>query len=441
MAEIGATSSRPVPARAVLGRAGLARLGAAAVMIGCATALAACGSGADVGTIGGHVPTTAASGRSATTISARRAVPIWPRSLQMVSPADGWALAWLGSPDGTAPVAVALVRTSDGGRTWTEVTPGAAKPLLDSENSYPVLLASTAGRAWLAVTLMRSQSGYGVTPHRTEVFGTTDAGRSWTASNLIRAPGSAGWLDFTDPANGWLLQNLGAAMQQNHLQLYRTSDRGRHWSLIAQTLPWPHTGTSRSGLPVDCDKTGIAFATPRTGWITGDCFTLADAFLLTHDGGLRWTPQPLPVPSDACQSAGCDVSPPEFFGATGFLTVGSYPGPGYLLVSHDTGATWTTVPLPPGSDPYARVRFFDAAHGLVVPAGPQGTVGRVFYVTTDAGRTWRPVPQGGPAWQPGTTVEFVTLDSGFAWNPNARRPVIYATVNGGRTWHGFTPLG
>lgn len=415
-----------------------------------AVPLAAMVAGCAGGTTPGSRPASPAprhhvAGRPISRHASQAPLPVSLRSLQMVSARAGWALRWTGNPGSPAPTALALARSTDGGRTWTDVTPAAAKPMLTSDNSYAVLLARTADRAWLAVTLARSESDYGVTPHRTEVFGTVDGGRSWTRSAPIRAPGYAGWLDFTDPANGWLMQDLGAAMQQSHVQLYRTTDGGRHWSRSAETLPWPQTGTGPSGLPVSCDKTGIAFATPKTGWITAGCFKLSDALRVTHDGGRHWAAQRLPIPAAACMQSECDVSPPRFFGSTGFLLVGRYPGASYLLVSRDTGATWhPTGPLPPGAGAYPQIQFFDRRRGLLMPAGTQADFGRTCYATSDGGRTWTPVRQGRPFRQLGISFDFVSPSAGFAWilGSDATSPVpIYATADGGRTWNSFIPLG
>src|SRR5262250_749116 len=56
--------------------------------------------------------------------------PVWLHSLQMVSARDGWALAWTSNPDSPRPAALIPVRTTDGGRTWTAVTPAGARSLL-----------------------------------------------------------------------------------------------------------------------------------------------------------------------------------------------------------------------------------------------------------------------------------------------------------------------
>jgi len=161
------------------------------------------------------------------------------------------------------------VHTADGGHTWTVVTPAQAKPVLVPDRSSDVLLAPSASRAWLAVTLTRSEAGYGTRSALTEVFGTADGGRSWTRPAPVHAPGVARWLAFSDPAHGWLLQDLGAAMGNNPVRLYRTSDGGRHWLLIAASPRWNQAGTGPGTLPSACDKTGIGFATPTDGWLTG----------------------------------------------------------------------------------------------------------------------------------------------------------------------------
>ena len=365
--------------------------------------------------------------------------PVWLHSLQMVSARDGWALAWTSNPDSPRPAALIPVRTTDGGRTWTAVTPAGARSLLVPNRSEVSLQPLSASRAWLMVTVARSRGEYGIRLARTVVFGTVDGGRSWTQSAPIRAPGYAHWVAFTDPARGWLVQDLGAAMEQNPVQLYRTGDGGQRWSLVAASPRSNQAGTSPSGLPIACDKTGIAFATPTDGWLASACFSLADALLATHDGGAHWAPQPLPLPAGACMPTLCLVSAPQFFGPTGFLTIDHGGRSPHLLVSHDTGATWHAVPVPPAAGPFGAAHFFDPRHGLLVSAVEQDSPGQVFYVTSDGGRTWAPVRQG-LRFQPGMTVDFPSPDAGFAWNANAAgAPPIYTTTNGGRTWARYLP--
>jgi photosystem II stability/assembly factor-like uncharacterized protein len=443
------------------GRAGpiyLALLLAAAAS-GCGTGLAAGSRQEPMRSAG---PDFTAKSRPSTSSPAARPPaqgPIWLQSLQMVSPAVGWALRWTQNPGSADDATLGPARTTDGGRAWSDVTPAAARPLLTPTETEAILVAADASRAWLAVT----QSGRRPV---TVIFGTTSGGRSWTRSAPIRSRGSANGLAFPlahggphadsgtgqtgglagglsgksvpSYSAGWLLQNLGNAMGSlNGIRVYRSTDGGRAWSPIAQTPPGPQSGTSSSGLPGYCAKIGITFATPTTGWLNGTCDSLSDALLVTHDGGLHWAPQPLPLPLTTCQASSCEIAAPQFFGHTGFLTIGRSAGSAYFLVSHDTDSAWSTVPLPADAGAQPRIQFFDARRGLLIPAG-QGAIGRVFYLTADAGATWTPVRQGRTFRQLSIMFDFVSLRVGFGWSPGtdatSGAPVIYRTKDSGRIW-------
>ncbi len=250
-------------------------------------------------------------------------------------------------------------------------------------------------------------------------------------------------LDFLDPAHGWLLENLGAAMNQNWVVVYRTTDAGLRWSVTAQTLPSPQSGISGSGLPTACDKSGMIFSSPQTGWITGYC-NAGSEVLVTHDGGYHWASQLLPITAATCSPDGCSITPPQFIGQTGFLTIGHYPATGELLVSRDAGSSWQLRHLPAGAGPYPQIRFFSADRGIAVSGGTQGLIGSVFYVTADAGRSWTPVPQGRHFGRVGAYVDFVSTTDGFAWISSSNitsgpAPDMYVTANSGRTWIAVTP--
>ncbi|HTX84702.1 MAG TPA: hypothetical protein VME44_21140 [Streptosporangiaceae bacterium] len=368
-------------------------------------------------------------------VSARARGPVWPDSLQMVSATKGWALLWPSNPNGDS--ALAIARTTDGGRTWTVVTPPAAVRALGTGQA--LLEAATAERAWFAVPTNTSGP-----PGKTLVFGTVDGGRTWQQSAGIPDGYDPVALDFVGPQRGWLLDSLGAAMQQNPVRLYRSTDGGLHWSLVATSPRMAGDPATPSGLPLYCDKAGLAFASARTGWITGYCNSLADAVLVSMDGGARWATQPLPLPATLCESAGCEIPAPQVAGRSTFLQINSYPAAAYLLVSNGAGKTWQVSRLPAGAGPYPRIRFFSAEDGIAISGGSQGTIGRVFYVSTDGGLSWTAVRQGRHFGGNSADFDFVSLRAGFAWmqpdaEPTAPLPRLYRTSDSGRTWIAFTP--
>jgi photosystem II stability/assembly factor-like uncharacterized protein len=365
---------------------------------------------------------------------------LWLESLQMTSASTGWALLWSGNP-GRADAHLVPARTTDGARTWTAVVPPAARALLSTTGNV-VLRALDGEHAWLAVTGKTAQTPppdfFGVFG-TTEVFGTGDGGRAWTRSAPLNLRARAKFLSFAGPEHGWLVLDEGAAMgDTDFVVLYRSSDAGLHWSHAADSTPSPQGVISGSGLPRYCGKAGLSFVTASVGWLSGSCWDRwRDAFWVSRDGGARWAPQALPVPALTCDTNyGCQVSAPQFSGRTGFVIINAPPQAPYFLVSHDLGMIWRRTPLPPGSGQAPSIQVFTSADGLLVPAGPSGTIGRVLYVTADAGQTWRAVPQG-RHFTPGESFDFVSTRTGFAWIPGS--DAIYRTSNAGRTWTALPP--
>jgi photosystem II stability/assembly factor-like uncharacterized protein len=378
---------------------------------------------------------TAASPTESAPARVPKREPVWLDTLQMISATNGWALLWPSNPDHDSALAVA--RTTDGGRTWTAVTPPSAVPALATGQA--LLEAASAERAWVTVTADNSRG-----PASTHVFGTTDGGRSWRESSAVGGGGSPVAIDFAGPRLGWLLDSLGAAMNENPVALYRTTDGGVRWSLVARSPRTAGDAATSSGLPVGCDKDGVAFESAQSGWITADCPVGPGDVLATSDGGARWTPVSLPAVAASCQQGGCEIPAPEIAGRSVFLVVGVYPAGAYLLVSHDSGQDWQALSLPAGAGPYPRIRFFSAADGIAISAGSQGTIGRDFYLTTDGGQNWIAVRQGVRFRGNWDDFDFVSQRAGFAWTyPGGDLPAaplrVYRTADSGRTWASFVP--
>jgi photosystem II stability/assembly factor-like uncharacterized protein len=358
------------------------------------------------------------------TAAASAAPPIWIETPQMTSRATGWTLRWLkwGVNDSQ------LVRTTDGGRTWTDVTPPAAAALLSLPDLLAaVLLARDSEHAWLALCCAGgTATSAGML---TEVFSTSDGGRRWTESGPLHGPayGGPASLTFTGPEDGWLLFTTEPAGPARFGQLYRTEDGGRHWALLA------------AGVPATCDPSPLLAATRSVAWI--ECEP-GGPLLVSRDGGTRWVPQPVPRTA---------VGVLQLTGQTGIMTAGPASGL-YLLVTRDLGRTWRRVPLPSGIGQFPGVRFLSASDGIVMPQVSAGSRVPVVYVTVNGGRTWTAVPQGLHATDPELLgYDFVSTRIWFAWygnNAGALSPpaapaqalasIIYQTDNSGRTWTAIT---
>ena len=135
----------------------------ALVVAGCAGLsgnAAGAGAGSCRPTARSSTSASASVAKTATPADALRpqAKPIWLRSLQMTSVTTGWALYYSGDPNSSSPVFLLLARTTDGGRSWTDVTPAAARPMLATPDAEQVLDPVGGERAYLAVTAATQQS-------------------------------------------------------------------------------------------------------------------------------------------------------------------------------------------------------------------------------------------------------------------------------------------
>ena len=163
---------------------------AAAWLIALAIVASGCGArGARTADEAAKRETSASPSGSASALT-QTSSPTWIDTLQMISPATGWALVWPSNPNHSSALAVA--RTTDGGRTWTAVTPPAAVSTLTTGQT--LLYAATGQQAWLVAT-----SGTGNTPAKTHVFGTTDGGQSWRESGAVGGAGDPVEIDFAGP--------------------------------------------------------------------------------------------------------------------------------------------------------------------------------------------------------------------------------------------------
>ena len=339
--------------------------------------------------------------------TARASDPWNMTKVQMVSRTQGWALA-------ETPRGRVLLRTTDGGRDWGNVSPKSIWPLspmqIKANEDYGIgaegidcyFLNGQTG--WVAMEARRQV----VVPERTSHGGqiwkekdledpmiverTQDGGRHWRRSHLIDHVAVDLQVSFLDQRHGFILAVSDMASGSTRKDLYRTGDGGRTWGAVTEDLP-NYIDTIR-----------VTFRTPLEGWLTAGYHGGDEVpFYRTEDAGRHWHLQEIDT-SPLYDNGYAITYPPLFFGAsrlTGILPVG--------FVAHS----------------------------------PE-RAGLALYQTPDAGRTWRFLrrfPIGNPLQNREADVEFI--DARTAWTlSEAGQPTasLLLTQDGGRHWHVVYPL-
>ena len=185
-----------------------------------------------------------------------------------------------------------IVRTTDGGTTWEELSVSFEGKLLDvsfwdentgiavGENGL-ILKTEDSGNSWIQKPSGTFQSLLSVafsshnrivaTSKKGEILVSTDKGETWSkiTSGTIQ---SLNDLNFISPDTAFVVGNQGVIL--------KTYDGGNQWS--------PFNSNISTNLH------GIVFSTPLIGYSVGDGGTI----LKTIDGGETWLPQVSPVTSN-----------------------------------------------------------------------------------------------------------------------------------------------
>jgi len=347
--------------------------------------------------------------------------------IHMIDAATGWALPYQ-----------AVLRTTDGGTHWQDVTPpryhaqlGCPVPIPGVRISHTTATFLTATTGWVAV-------GPPGAPDIT-VFRTFNAGQTWQESTIhhtSHAIECVAGITFINTQDGWIMASLsGTPGPGEDIVILHTTDGGATWTIASRTNP---QGESMPGaLPYAGVKTGLSFLDASTGWITGsDAQNHIPWLYVSHDGGRTWQQQSLQLPPNQATTR-LVLGPPTFFNATdgvlpvsGFTIAGKNPPvEGIVIyVTHDGGRTWhgTTLLADSGD---ADLDFVDLNHGWV-----QSYTG--LYMTSDAGQHWTKITSAALALA-FPFLDFVSNEIGWAivtsysgsWQAS-----LYKTEDGGHTW-------
>ncbi len=304
--------------------------------------------------------------------------PITPRStlyelsdVKMISADIGWAEASLSDTTNSG-----LVRTIDGGSTWTQVGPF-------SEICGQFVL--DVNHAWV----VECGVGGGVV-HRT-----LDGGRTWTYGSAItdlpRAPYGDDSIQFVNAQDGTLTLQWG--IEGEDIRLYRTHDGGASWTEINSAI------------------SAVTFTDPKHGWmLVGNSTTTLSA---TTDGGQTW--------HEVSDLIACTVGEFPVTAGPVAMVVASCPSGDRAFFSTDYGVSWK-----PGESlsPISRLAFFDPWHSCALAT--DGSVLR----TSNSGVTWSKSSSIGRA--EGISLEMVSPTLGFALDD--LKHSVMRTTDGGATF-------
>lgn len=271
--------------------------------------------------------------------------------------------AWLAGTQGT------VLRTTDGGTSWRNVSPPGA-----AELQFRDIEAFDARRA---VVLAIGEG------EASRVYRTDDGGLTWTESfRNTDARAFYDCLTFFDSRHGLAMSDP----VDGKFRILSTSDGGRSWQVLPSAgMPAALEGEAGFAASGQC----LVSSGPRDVWLATGGGAHARV-LHSADRGLTWSAGDTPVPAgDPARG----VFALAFRDRTHGLAVGGdyradQASPQAGALTADGGRTWTTAA---GSPPAYRsgVAWLPYSRTAALAVGPTGTD-----LTLDAGRTWKTVDTG-----------------------------------------------
>ncbi|MFI1068630.1 WD40/YVTN/BNR-like repeat-containing protein [Streptomyces puniciscabiei] len=271
--------------------------------------------------------------------------------------------AWLAGTGGT------VLRTTDGGASWRNVSPPGAAGL-----QFRDVEAFDARRA-VALAIGEGEAS--------RVYRTKDGGATWTESFRNTDPKAFyDCLAFFDRRHGLAMSDP----VDGRFRILSTSDGGRSWRVLPSAgMPPALDGEAGFAASGQC----LVTSGPRDVWLATGGGAHARV-LHSADRGLTWTAADTPVPAGDPAKG---VFALAFRDRTHGLAVGGdyrpdQASPQAAAVTADGGRTWTAAPTPPPAY-RSGAAWLPHSRTAALAVGPTGTD-----LTTDAGRTWRTIDTG-----------------------------------------------
>lgn len=336
-----------------------------------ALAVAACGS---------RAASLRARATGSVGASAQASSSVTIRAAHLIQGTTGWAL----SDD-------ALSLTSNGGQSWTGITPpgvsaGAIRGVYFLDTQHGWVVSSSASD-----------------PDQLEVSVTTDGGTSWSTSALGSPDPSFGnsdlaYVDFADSQHGWVVAMIASSagiLPQG--VLFQTTDDGATWQKLQMPVGGP-----------------VEFVNATTGWLAdGNQGEAAPRFYITSDGGQSWTPETVTPPTGFTQDQATYTIPSFTTSADVVLAAfdnGSSASAGFYQ-TNDAGTTWQQKATVPAGKPEGDVSPSTAVVNPIswMAVSPYGT--SIMAVTQNGASQSSMSPTGLPANSGISDVSFTGTGS------------------------------
>jgi len=302
----------------------------------------------------------------------------------------------------------------------------------------------------IALSFVSSEVGFGVysgvsvtgVSRSPELVSTTDGGVKW--QEVGRAPVGDGQAAVDLPTLTFVDRSDG--IEYGTRGAFVTHDGGRRWAPIP--LPGRVVASTAVG-----HRLWLTDTTCTKSPSTAPCAVGVEA---SNDAGRTWQALDLPPePSRAAETAvgtGGTLVVAEWGDQEGYVS----NNPGVLLVSGNSGASWQTSSLPCPADFRlgGQLSLAPSSRTVWLVCSGQGAVGtrpNVVYRSTDLGTSWVAESSYPPALAatarlppgaPTSTIEdLVARSSTDAWVLEMTRGGLLATSDGGRSWHEAMPPG
>ncbi len=330
--------------------------------------------------------TTATVPPTTATTLPQPAEPVTLATVELVDAVHGWGL----TPEGR------VLRTADGGRTWTAVTP---EPVSDRY----AIADFHQDRGWVlyrpADLLVVSEGG---------------AQTEWVMLDLpVDFEPNA--IAFADADHGFVLADGPGGAGTIPVALLRTADGGHTWETVAAPPADDATAALESG-----HSTGLGVTAGGRVWVGKGIGPRPEPWLaVSADGGRTWTERVVPVDADGF--CGTDLPRPD--GALfGTVVVTCDGDRAWFAMTGDDGETWDVAPLP---GPVVGVTLYE-----------DGAIawGRKLYETIEPPGNWETLWTFGSA--PPSSLSMPDAVHGLA----VVNGQLWWTGDGGDHWERLAPV-